>query len=239
MYRTSKNLLAKRTGLSAIIALGALATGVGVAGATTHTTTTHSLVAASHSGTREHHGPGAMRGLGGKITALSATSVTVQNWRGASSTYAIDASTTVTKDDKAATVADLAVGELVRIETSNANASTASSIDIALAHVGGQVVSVGANSITISDRDGFYRSISVSNATTYVKGSSSATLNDVNVGSFIMAAGTVDANHTTLDASSIGIGRTTTSAGALAGPMGMDPRGMGAGPDAMAGAMQQ
>lgn len=235
MYRTSKKPLAKRTGLSAIVALGALVTGVGVAGATTHTITTHSVVATPHSRT-EHHGPVAMRGLGGKIIALSATSVTIQNLSGASNSYTIDASTTVTLDDRTVTLANLAVGELVWIETNSANATSARSIDIALAHVGGQVESVSANTITVSDRDGFYRTLSVSSATTYAKGAQSATLNEVSVGSFIMAVGTVDANHTTLDTSSIRIGRPHSVAGAPAGPMDMDPRGRAASTDAMAGA---
>ena len=235
MYRTSKKLLAKRTGLSAIIAVGALVSGVGVAGAATHAPTTHSLVATSHSH-GEHHAPGAMGGPGGRIIALSATSITVQNPSGVSHSYAIDASTVVTLDGRPVTIAIVALGDNVRIETSGANAVTASSIDIVLAHLGGRVESVSADTITISDRNGFYRSIRVTSTTAYVKGSERASFNDVSVGSFIVAAGTVDANHTTLGASLILIGRPQPIAGALVGPMGSNPSARGVGPRPPAGA---
>lgn len=249
MYRISKNQLAKRTGVSALVALGALATGAGIAGAATHAaphSTAQNMVLSPSSRGGHGHGPGSdfadapgmMRGLGGLVTAVSGTSITVKDPRGTSTTYAIDAATKVTKERQTATAADLVVGEHVRILVSTTSATTAAGIDIELARIGGQVVSVSGNTITVSDRDGFYRTVTVSGDTTFSKGGASATLSDVTTGALIMAEGTVDANHTTLDASSVGIGLPSTSgAPSDAGPMGMGVQGMPGGFGAMNGGM--
>lgn len=250
MYRSSKNKMVKRTSVSAVVALGALATGVGIAGATTHsspkasTSTTVSSAAqpfAKHGrgSTGSINGPGMMGRHGGKVTAVSATSITVSSPSGTSTTYAIDASTKVFKDRVAATVSDLAVGERVGIQASSTSATTAAAIEIQLARIAGQVVSVNASTITVADRDGFYRTVTVSGSTTYTKNGATATSADVTAGSFIMAEGTVDANHTTLDASAVGIGTTATTTGATGtAPQGMGPEGMGPqgiGPQGMGG----
>ena len=238
MYRNSKNKLVKRIGVSTVVATGILATGVGIAGASGRSahevsgaktsTSTVPLAHTSAEGSRSSSAPGMMRGLGGSITALSASSITVQDGRGTSSSYTIDSSTKVTKDRMAATYADLAVGEHVRIIASTTSPTTAAGVEIELARVAGQVVSVSANSITVSDRDGFYRTISVGSSTSYTKSGASAALSDVATGSFVMAEGTVDANHTTLDASSVGIGLPTArDTPGMGGPSGTDPQGMG------------
>lgn len=247
MYRIPKNQLAKRTGVSALVALGALATGVGIAGAATHSgahgTTQNTVVAPLSRGGHGHDsnfadGPGMMRGLGGLVTAVSSTSITVKDMQGTSTTYTIDASTKVTKEQQTATAADLAVGEHVRILAGTSSATTAAGIDIELARIGGQVVSVSGNAITVSDRDGFYRTVTVSGTTTYAKSGAGATLSDVTTGSFIMAEGTVDANHTTLDASSVGIGLPgTAGSSSLSGPMGTGAQGTPGGFGDMNGGM--
>lgn len=234
MYRTSKNKMVKRVGVSTIVAAGALVTGVGIAGASgqaTHKATSTVAAPLARTSAKAGHGsslPGMMRGPGGSITAVSANSITVKDPRGTSSTFSIDSSTKVAKDRVAATAADLAIGEHVRIIPSSTSSTTAAVIDIELARVAGQVVSVSGSTITVSDRDGFYRTISVGSATTYTKSGASATLGDVTTGSFVMAEGTVDANHTTLDASAVGIGLPSAPSDSGTGTnAGMDPQGMG------------
>lgn len=246
MDRIPKNQLAKRTGVSALIALGALATGAGIAGAATHSaarSTAQKAVVSPESRSGHGHGqgsnfadgPGMMRDPGGLVTAVSSTSITVQDLQGTSTTYTIDSFTKVTKERQTAAAADLAVGEHVRILTSTSSATTASGIDIELARIGGEVVSVSGNTVTVSDRDGFYRTVLVSGTTTYSKSGASDTLSNVTTGSFIMAEGTVGANHTTLDATSVGIGLPpTTGSSNDGGPMGMGPQGM---PGGMNGAL--
>lgn len=68
-------------------------------------------------------------------------------------------------------------------------------------HIDGTVSSVSGNTVTVTDRDGFTRTILTSSATTYGTGLSAS----LAAGTSIHAVGTVDANHTSLDASAITI----------------------------------
>jgi len=76
-------------------------------------------------------------------------------------------------------------------------------------HIDGTVASVSGDTVTVTDHDGFARTIVTSTATTYAGGLSAP----LAVGTEIHATGTVDANHTSLDATQIGT-RPTPPAGA-------------------------
>ncbi len=143
---------------------------------------------------------------GGVVTNVSSTSITVRHFDGTSSTYAIEPSTTVNEGRTRAAASALAVGERVQVRPSTTSVTTAAAIEIDLAHVAGTVVSVTGDTITISDRQGFYRTIQVIDTTTYVKAGASAALGDVKTGTVIGADGTVGADHTTLDAVNVDIG---------------------------------
>jgi glutamate dehydrogenase/leucine dehydrogenase len=82
----------------------------------------------------------------------------------------------VQKDRTTASLSDLAVGEKVAVQASSSSSTTAASVAIMLPHLGGQVVSVSGSTITVADRDGFYRTIVVSSSTTYSKSSATAAL---------------------------------------------------------------
>jgi hypothetical protein len=77
---------------------------------------------------------GGRQGLGGalgSVTAVSATSITVQNSRtNADSTLAITSSTTVTNNGTAATISDIKVGDTVLVRTSTSDQKTASQITL-------------------------------------------------------------------------------------------------------------
>ena len=75
----------------------------------------------------------------------------------------------------------------------------------------GKVTAISGDDITISDPQGFTRTILVSGATTYSQGGAGVQMDAVIVGSKIFAQGTVDANGTTLDALSIDIAGGTQS----------------------------
>lgn len=75
----------------------------------------------------------------------------------------------------------------------------------------GKVTAISGDTITISDPQGFTRTILVSGATTYSQGGTTVASNAVVVGSKIFAQGTVDTNGTTLDALSIDIAGGTQS----------------------------
>lgn len=73
----------------------------------------------------------AARGGFGTVTAVSATSITVQNSRtGESKTYAITNGTKVTNNGAAAAVSDIQTGSMVLVQTSTSDAGTATAIVI-------------------------------------------------------------------------------------------------------------
>jgi hypothetical protein len=148
----------------------------------------------------------AQAGTGGYVTAVTATSVTVQKWDGTSATYTLTPTTTYTEGRAASTVASLVVGDRVEIQTASSAPTTATSVNIELAQLFGTVKSVSGNTITISDPQGFSRTIVVSSSTTYTNAGAAGTLADVVVGAKIAAQGTIDPNLTSLDAVSVAVG---------------------------------
>ena len=148
----------------------------------------------------------ANNGTGGYVTAVTATSVTIDQWHGTTATYTIAPSTTVDVGSVASTAASIVVGDRVNIQVASSDPTTATSITIELAMLFGTVTTVSGNTFTITDPQGFTRTINVGSATTYQDGGNAGTLADVVVGAKIIARGTVDANGTTLDAVAIEIG---------------------------------
>ncbi|MDE3107013.1 MAG: hypothetical protein KGJ42_02530 [Acidobacteriota bacterium] len=222
MYRGSKKKMQRR--VPKLVMAGALAAGgvvaaVGAAGAATHAAHT------AHSAAADGQRPGDGLHAGGRVTAVSGTSLSVQSPTGTTTTYTLTSSTKVTKDGVAATLSDLAVGERVHVELASATSLSAVAVDIATPHVMGQVVSVAGNVITIANPDGLQTTVDVTGSTTYTKGGTSASLSDVTAGSFIAASGTVASDHTTFDASNVMVGLPSWPEGA--GPMGDGPHGPG------------
>jgi hypothetical protein len=234
MYRSTKKKMVKRVGISAVVALGAIATGAGVASAST-TTVKGSSSAVSHAlGSRASAPAGAVcaMGPGGVVSALTSSSITVTDPSGTPSTFAVTSSTTVTKERATASISDLAVGEQVRIIPTAQGSTTAQSIEIEQPSLMGQVNAVSGDTISISGPNGTSETVVVSDATTYAKSGASATLADVTVGSSIFAQGTfASGSPATLDATTIGIGvpphQGQPGDGAPGGP---GPRGRGFGP---------
>lgn len=154
---------------------------------------------------------------GGTVTAVNASSITVKDLSGTSTTYTLTSSTTVTKERQSATLADVTVGESVRLTLSSSSSTTVSAIDIELAHVIGQVTAVSGNTITVQGPRSGTQTITVSSATTYSKSGASATLADVTVGSFVFAEG-VSSSAGSLNASTVGIGLPAGNFGPGHGP---------------------
>jgi hypothetical protein len=174
MYRSNKQRFIKRAGLSTVIAVAALATGAGIAGASTHAPSNDSSSSSAdgHSsrdsrsarsafagGHQQHRAPG------GIVTAVSSTSLTVQDRAGKSMTFTLNSSTAVNRERTTAALVDLAVGEHVRIVPSAPGSTTASGVEIELANIAGKVVSVSGETITISNREGANSTIVVSGST--------------------------------------------------------------------------
>lgn len=211
MYRSTKKKVIRQASISAVVALGALATGVGVASASS---STHhrdaSVLTSKDTATTATPAPGKGHGehpLGGTVTAVTGSSITVSDRSGSTSTFTIDPSTTVNKDRTASTLAALAVGEEVRIFPSAAGSTTARSIDIEQPSVIGKVTAISGDTITVTGPNGTSQTVVVSSATTYAKAGASATLANVTVGSSIFAQGTFASGATTtLNATTVGIG---------------------------------
>lgn len=151
--------------------------------------------------------PGVPCGIGGDVSAITATSITVTDLAGTTSTYAIDASTTVTKNGQSAVAADIATGDNVHIAVSAADATIASRIDIVPAGIAGKVATINGDVLTISGPNGTTDSVVVSSTTLYKKGGASASLSDISVGTVIFAQGSFGSSATTVNATTVGIGQ--------------------------------
>ncbi len=136
---------------------------------------------------------------------MSATSLTVKDLFTKTHTYQIT-STTVVHSGPARTVqvSALTVGEHVVVRTAGST-STAADIDLRLAHIDGSVTAVTGSAITVTDRDGFTRTIDTDGQTKYTLNSASSSRSKVTAGSVVHAEGKVDADGTALDATSVDV----------------------------------
>jgi hypothetical protein len=148
----------------------------------------------------------------GEVTAVSESSITVASPDGSSHRFMVTGATVVEEGHSPATKGDLAIGERVTVRPTAPSSSVLAEVDIVIPRLAGKVVSTGKSSFTIEDPDGFYRTIVVTAATTYKQGSSSATFEDVTAGQFVMAEGSVDSDHTSLDARIVQIGQLRSPA---------------------------
>jgi len=155
-----------------------------------------------------HGGKGGKGGKGGgAITALTASTLTVALTDNTSRTYTLSSATTVHQGPASAAHSALAVGEHVRVRASDPAASipTALDVDIRAPHVNGRISAVGADTLTVIDPDGFTRTVHTNPATSYTRGGQATSHGALTVGTSIRATGTVDANHTDLDATRVDI----------------------------------
>ncbi len=212
-YTLSGSTVVRKDGASATVASLAVGENVAVMVAATGSTAAVTIVIVP-AGMSTGEDPG------GVVTAVSPTSITLEHFDGTSSTYTLNSATTVREGRANATVFAIAVGERVQVRPSASSVSTAAAVEIDLAKLTGTVVSVSGNTIVVSDAQGFYRTIQLTNTTTYSKSGAVATMRDVVTGAVIVAEGTVGADHTTLDASvvDIGVGPFDGGPAGFAGP---------------------
>ncbi|HEX4774031.1 MAG TPA: hypothetical protein VH234_00755 [Candidatus Saccharimonadales bacterium] len=94
-----------------------------------HTKTTSSANTTGLTGGQGRGGFGRRAGGLGQVTAVSSTSITISNQRtGASTTYSITPSTTITDNGQTVTTSDIQNGSTVLIMTSGSSNTTATSI---------------------------------------------------------------------------------------------------------------
>jgi hypothetical protein len=141
----------------------------------------------------------------GVISALTDTSVTVNRNDAKTTVFTITPSTIITEGAASMTVPSLAIGDSVDVVVNSTNPTTALRINIVQATLAGRVTAVVGNLITITGGQGFARTVQVSTNTTYTEDGAAATLADVTVGSNIVAVGSINADLTMLDATSVAI----------------------------------
>lgn len=247
MSKVIRKKTLRHASISTAIAIGVVVTGVGVASASTHVTPTRPSTSLTANAKRIHPSTsmpsGVSCGIGGDVTAITATSITVTDPSGTRSTYGVNTSTTVTKNGRGATLSDVVTGDNVHIALSSSDPTLAQAIDIVPAGVAGKVTAINGDVLTITGPNGTTGSVVVSSSTTYAKGGASASLGDVSVGTVIFARGSFGSSATVVDATTVGIGQPGPG-GPGVGPMGMGgpggpppgPRGPGvAAPFAMRG----
>jgi hypothetical protein len=143
----------------------------------------------------------------GTVTAVTSGSVTISQGGNATKTLTITGSTTYTQGGAAATSSALVVGVRITAQgtVDSAGNFTATTINIAASAVRGTVASKTATTIVVTTAPGKTVTVNVTSSTKYVvRGVTAPTLNDVAVGSFVAASGTLNAdgslNATTVQA---------------------------------------
>ena len=239
MTQSTQARVLRRVGVSSAAAVKVLASGIGVANASilqlrpVNPSTTNQAKDANTNAPppMPFGGPGVSSGLddiGGEVTALSSSSLTIVSLNGTQSTYGINPSPFVTDLRPSGTESSLGVGDNVRIVVSSSDSSIATFIDIVPANIAGRVSALSDDTITVSGPNGITGTIQVSASTTYSKNRSSATLGDVSVGTFIFAEGTFGSSPTTIDAATVGIRAPHPGNGPVSGhDAGPGPTGIG------------
>ena len=158
--------------------------------------------------------------VAGTVTAIASDSITFTGRDGTSQTIKTNGSTTYHRGGANGARTDVKVGS--RIVASGDRAAdgtiTASSVTVILPRVVGTVSAVGADSITISRRDGTSLTIHVGSDTTIgVAGVGTAKIGDIKAGMVVVAEG-VQRSDGSLDATAIRAGQPGKIRGADKGP---------------------
>jgi hypothetical protein len=232
MKHPSRKRTLGKTGLASAIAVTVFASGIGVANASTHPSKPVSPPAARGSKDAGATFPTPMPprgplGIGGDVTALTSSSITIATNAG-SMTYSLSTAATVTDLRPGAKSGSLSLGENVRVVPSPSDSNAAASIAIVPATIGGRVSAVSRDTITVIGPNTATATIEVDAVTTFFKSGAVASISDVSVGSFIVATGTFGSSPTSLDAATVGIG--TPPHGALRAPRNGQVPGPLAGP---------
>jgi hypothetical protein len=130
--------------------------------------------------------------VGGVVTAVNGSSFTITQRDGSTEVIATNGDTKYTESGNPSAPAGVAVGDKVLVKLTDATTPTASKVAILLASLGGKVVSTSASAITITDGQGFTRTVNVSGATRYFRDKNATTLSDVKAGDMLRAFGNVD-----------------------------------------------
>ena len=152
----------------------------------------------------------------GEVTSVGSASLTVRPAVGAAVTYTTTSATVVRTGDTRSALSALHVGQEVAVvpvragtsgsSTAGATATrTARLVEVVRPGVQGRVTAVGSGTVTVRDRQGFTRTVDTSGSTVYRKDGAAATRSVLTTGQWIAATGTVDADGTSLDATTVAV----------------------------------
>lgn len=147
----------------------------------------------------------------GVVTAVSSSTLTVRDEFGHTRTYTVTSSTTVHQGPRTQkSIGDIGPGDRVHVRGEKASNGSlqADDIDRRLAHIDGIVKSVSGSTYTVTDRDGFTRTIEVGSSTQYGDSGRAALV----AGAPVHAEGTVNSDGTTLDATLLEVRRQPDTA---------------------------
>lgn len=219
------------TGLLAGLALGI--TGLASASASTPTSGP-AAGAATGQAHGDHRGPRGDHRHGGRggalVTAVNGNTISLDTPSGPK-TVTVDSSTVYRHGGVTASLADVKPNEIVRVRLVDpaATSPVARQVSIEMARADGYVTGVTGQSFTVIGRDGFARSVQASSTTVYQDAGKTGSPAEIAVGKFVRAAGNVDPNGTTLDATRISTGNGPRMMGSDGGPAMMGPVGSGNG----------
>jgi hypothetical protein len=141
--------------------------------------------------------------IGGVVTAVNGSTLTVTGFDGVSHTISVNGNTHFERAGHPATLADVKVGTAIVAEgTENPDGSlSAVEVMIQVPRVIGRVTSINGTSMTVTSPDGTVYTVTTSGSTVYAApGGTSVSPSSVQVGSFIVAQGTLGADRHTLSA---------------------------------------
>jgi hypothetical protein len=151
-------------------------------------------------------------GQGGTVKSFTATTITVDTAFNGTITVTTNASTTYSKGGKTVTRSALATGEQVAfLPASRPTASSTSTptlvrtVEIVLPHVSGKVISVNGSQVVVQQQDGLYVTVNVASSTAYDEAGQAAPSSAVVAGVEVSVTGTVSADHTQIDATTVDI----------------------------------
>lgn len=139
------------------------------------------------------------------VTGVTGTNISVQTKAGTSVVVVTDASTVFTKEKQPASYSDINVGDKVEAKGTNNPDGTfaATSVQIKLPKIEGQVTGVTGNDITVQTKDGT-KTVRTSGSTTFTQKKQPASLGEVTVGARVKAKGVLNPDSS-LSASTVDI----------------------------------
>lgn len=168
--------------------------------------------------------------VGGLVTGVSGSSITVSDFGGASHTVRVDSNTKYDRAGKSASLSDITKGSRIAAEgnTNGDGSLQALRVEIMLPKIAGQVTAINGSSYTVSRFAGPFQTgtpatvtVVTSSSTTFAtRGDTSANASAVKVGSFIIAEGTLSADGKTLQADRVLIAPASPALTPGAGPGG-------------------